>query len=95
MIFGENPFFTNRLLVKEFHLENEAETDESVLSKSIGTEIDWIQGKNVMKSMCVRRQRNKRKSSSNLNLIVQELVKPELFVSSMTDSLSSISLIPT
>lgn len=60
MTFAENPFFSDRQLTKEFELEDEPETNESVLVRTTGTEISWRQGRNVTKKTVTKRQRNKK-----------------------------------
>jgi len=44
--FKENPFFTNNVLVKEFHISDEASELEGSASKS--TEITWKPGKSLV-----------------------------------------------
>lgn len=59
--FSPNEFFTNTVLSKVYHLENsEDDVDESVLTKTEGTTIDWLPGKNVTEKRITRKQRNKR-----------------------------------
>jgi nucleosome assembly protein 1-like 1 len=43
--FGPNPFFSNATLSKSFSLTREA--DDTVASKSVGTSVDWKEGKNL------------------------------------------------
>eukprot|EP00882_Tetradesmus_deserticola_P000413 GHRQ01000454.1.p1 GENE.GHRQ01000454.1~~GHRQ01000454.1.p1 ORF type:complete len:340 (+),score=180.22 GHRQ01000454.1:220-1239(+) len=42
--FKENPYFTNTVLTKSYHMLDD---DEPVLERSEGTEIDWKAGKNI------------------------------------------------
>lgn len=42
--FKENPYFTNTVLTKSYHMLDD---DEPVLERSEGTEIDWKPGKNI------------------------------------------------
>ncbi len=42
--FKENPYFTNTVLTKTYHLLDDG---EPVLERSEGTEIDWKAGKNI------------------------------------------------
>eukprot|EP01056_Protomagalhaensia_sp_Gyna25_P005742 Protomagalhaensia_sp_Gyna_25__5741@NODE_829_length_2540_cov_324_240704_g653_i0_p1_GENE_NODE_829_length_2540_cov_324_240704_g653_i0NODE_829_length_2540_cov_324_240704_g653_i0_p1_ORF_typecomplete_len364_score65_04NAP/PF00956_18/7_6e48_NODE_829_length_2540_cov_324_240704_g653_i014082499 len=58
--FADNPFFSNKELVKKFGLEQDPETFESILTKSIGTKIDWKPGKDVTVKTVTKQQRNKR-----------------------------------
>eukprot|EP01057_Protomagalhaensia_wolfi_P004981 Protomagalhaensia_wolfi_Nauph_80__4980@NODE_525_length_2379_cov_81_206838_g391_i0_p2_GENE_NODE_525_length_2379_cov_81_206838_g391_i0NODE_525_length_2379_cov_81_206838_g391_i0_p2_ORF_typecomplete_len340_score77_73NAP/PF00956_18/4_9e52_NODE_525_length_2379_cov_81_206838_g391_i01161135 len=58
--FADNPFFGNKELVKKFGLEQDPETFESILTKSIGTKIDWKPGKDVTVKTVTKQQRNKR-----------------------------------
>lgn len=54
--FAENPFFTNTLLTKTYHLVDE---DEVVLDKSEGCEIEWKAGKNLTVKVTTKKQKAK------------------------------------
>eukprot|EP01055_Gregarina_sp_Pseudo9_P005234 Gregarina_sp_Pseudo_9__5233@NODE_589_length_2542_cov_104_537755_g555_i0_p2_GENE_NODE_589_length_2542_cov_104_537755_g555_i0NODE_589_length_2542_cov_104_537755_g555_i0_p2_ORF_typecomplete_len350_score74_26NAP/PF00956_18/4_3e52_NODE_589_length_2542_cov_104_537755_g555_i0621111 len=58
--FAENPFFTNRELTKKFGLEQDPGTFESILTRSVGSKIDWKPGKDVTIKSVTKRQKNKR-----------------------------------
>lgn len=66
MQFRENPFFSNKVLTKEFELEDDSEMDESVLTRAVGTSIDWFPGKNVLKKIVAKKQRNRRTGEQRL-----------------------------
>ncbi|KAH7302150.1 hypothetical protein KP509_23G058600 [Ceratopteris richardii] len=43
-LFDSNPFFKNSVLTKTYHM---IEEDEPILERAIGTEIEWLPGKNL------------------------------------------------
>ncbi|OEH79391.1 nucleosome assembly [Cyclospora cayetanensis] len=54
--FSENPFFSNQVLSKEFLMRPEG--DDLVVSKTIGTDIQWKEGMDLTKSIRISKQRN-------------------------------------
>eukprot|EP00244_Chara_vulgaris_P007151 TRINITY_DN267_c0_g1_i1.p1 TRINITY_DN267_c0_g1~~TRINITY_DN267_c0_g1_i1.p1 ORF type:complete len:369 (+),score=102.86 TRINITY_DN267_c0_g1_i1:335-1441(+) len=55
-LFNENPYFSNSVLSKTYHM---IEEDEPVLEKSEGTEIDWLAGKNLCVKVMQKRTAKK------------------------------------
>ena len=76
--FAPNGFFTNRVLTKTYHLERvEADDEESVLTRTEGTEIQWTSlENNVTKKAVTRRQRNRR---TNQTRTITEVVDDNSF----------------
>eukprot|EP01055_Gregarina_sp_Pseudo9_P005235 Gregarina_sp_Pseudo_9__5234@NODE_589_length_2542_cov_104_537755_g555_i0_p1_GENE_NODE_589_length_2542_cov_104_537755_g555_i0NODE_589_length_2542_cov_104_537755_g555_i0_p1_ORF_typecomplete_len401_score120_69NAP/PF00956_18/3_1e54RPC/PF03428_13/0_036_NODE_589_length_2542_cov_104_537755_g555_i012672469 len=58
--FAENPFFQNSELTKTFKLEIEGETQDPILLRSIGTTIQWKDGRDITTKTVTKRQKNKR-----------------------------------
>lgn len=46
--FRENPFFTNELLEKTYHIENKSDSEEVVCESVDSTEIHWKEGRNLI-----------------------------------------------
>ena len=53
--FTENEFFSNTTLSKNFFME-----EENVLQKTVGTAIEWKEGKNILKKKVKKKQKNKK-----------------------------------
>jgi len=47
--FRENPFFSNELLEKTYHIENKPDSEEVVCESVDSTEIHWKEGRNLIK----------------------------------------------
>eukprot|EP00824_Muranothrix_gubernata_P026411 TRINITY_DN925_c0_g1_i2.p1 TRINITY_DN925_c0_g1~~TRINITY_DN925_c0_g1_i2.p1 ORF type:complete len:454 (-),score=143.83 TRINITY_DN925_c0_g1_i2:47-1387(-) len=54
--FDENPFFTNNVIKKTYHMSSE---DDDVLERAEGTKIDWKPGKNLTVKLLKKKQRGK------------------------------------
>lgn len=65
--FGENPFFTNEILTKTYHLIDE---DELVLDHAEGCTIDWKAGKNL--TVEVKKKQQKAKKGKQTRTITKE-----------------------
>eukprot|EP01054_Gregarina_sp_Poly1_P001938 Gregarina_sp_Poly_1__1937@NODE_1507_length_3975_cov_121_789150_g999_i0_p2_GENE_NODE_1507_length_3975_cov_121_789150_g999_i0NODE_1507_length_3975_cov_121_789150_g999_i0_p2_ORF_typecomplete_len244_score40_56NAP/PF00956_18/2_3e35_NODE_1507_length_3975_cov_121_789150_g999_i05431274 len=72
--FAENPFFTNTELTKKFGLEQDPGTFESILTKSIGTKIDWKPGKDVTVKTVTKRQKNKSKPDQDHAILLSHFI---------------------
>jgi len=66
--FNENPYFENKVLTKEFHLGNigngTAAGNETEVPSSKSTQIQWKEGKNLLKQLLLKPFNNKRKRNS-------------------------------
>jgi len=58
--FDENPYFTNKVLTKDFHLGTSFNSDSEGPS-STSTSIQWKEGKNLLKQLLSKPYNNKKK----------------------------------
>ncbi|KAK7291834.1 hypothetical protein RIF29_07290 [Crotalaria pallida] len=63
--FDSNPYFTNSVLTKTYHMVDE---DEPVLEKAIGTEIQWHPGKSLTQKVLKKKPK---KGSKNAKPIIK------------------------
>eukprot|EP00917_Polyrhabdina_sp_WS-2016_P027810 GHVP01059383.1.p1 GENE.GHVP01059383.1~~GHVP01059383.1.p1 ORF type:complete len:292 (+),score=65.11 GHVP01059383.1:26-877(+) len=73
--FVENPYFTNVLLSKTYEMERDEEGD-CVLVRTIGTTINWTEGKDVTKKIVTRKQKHKK---TNKTRTFQDEVESDSF----------------
>jgi len=59
--FSENPFFTNKVLTKTYHYEEDPETGEESGTTLEGTPIDWKQGKDLTVKLVKKKIKQKGK----------------------------------
>ncbi|XP_034112726.2 protein SET isoform X1 [Drosophila nasuta] len=62
--FDENPYFENKILTKEFHL-NSAASENGDWPASTSTPIEWKEGKNLLKQLLTKPYTNKKKRNSD------------------------------
>eukprot|EP00993_Chasmostoma_nieuportense_P001403 NODE_2289_length_1219_cov_112.790293_g2177_i0.p1 GENE.NODE_2289_length_1219_cov_112.790293_g2177_i0~~NODE_2289_length_1219_cov_112.790293_g2177_i0.p1 ORF type:complete len:393 (+),score=118.10 NODE_2289_length_1219_cov_112.790293_g2177_i0:63-1181(+) len=65
--FDENPFFTNTILLKTYHLLDE---DEILLDKAEGCAIDWKAGQNL--TIVLKKKKQKGKGGKNGRTVTKE-----------------------
>lgn len=75
--FSSNEYFDNPILSKTYHLERaEDDDEESVLTKTEGTKVEWKTGRNVTEKTITRKQRNKR---TNQTRTITEVLEDNSF----------------
>eukprot|EP00914_Ancora_sagittata_P031247 GHVO01063196.1.p1 GENE.GHVO01063196.1~~GHVO01063196.1.p1 ORF type:complete len:318 (-),score=68.18 GHVO01063196.1:83-1009(-) len=57
--FSTNPYFENKILTKTYNMDKD-DSGDSVLSNTLGTEIQWRPGKDTTKKKVTKKQRHKR-----------------------------------
>ncbi|XP_016932133.3 protein SET [Drosophila suzukii] len=62
--FDENPYFENKVLTKEFHLNSAAASENGDWPASTSTPIKWKEGKNLLKLLLTKPYGNKKKRNS-------------------------------
>ncbi|KAH8354049.1 hypothetical protein KR067_008499, partial [Drosophila pandora] len=62
--FDENPYFENKVLTKEFHLNSAAASENGDWPASTSTPINWKEGKNLLKQLLTKPYVNKKKRHS-------------------------------
>ncbi|XP_017035753.1 protein SET isoform X2 [Drosophila kikkawai] len=62
--FDENPYFENKVLTKEFHLNSAAASENGEWPASTSTPIKWKEGKNLLKQLLTKPYGNKKKRNS-------------------------------
>jgi hypothetical protein len=83
--FSENEYFTNKVLSKSFEHITQRDKDypfkyETVmLYKSIGTQIDWKEGKNVTVKITKKKQTNKN-DPKNSRIVIKEEKQDSFFM---------------
>jgi len=81
--FSSNPFFTNKVLSKQYKLVSEPDESEPFsfegpeIVSSIGCSIDWCKGKNVTVKVVKKRQKHKNKGT--LRTVSKELPADSFF----------------
>jgi nucleosome assembly protein 1-like 1 len=79
-LFAENPFFTNRSLIKTYEVQSLLTNEEPVLEKVIGTEIDWKKGKNLAFEEKQKKQRAKKgKNKGTVRYVTEKVKVPSFF----------------
>jgi nucleosome assembly protein 1-like 1 len=63
--FAENPFFTNKVLTKTYHMTEDMGGDDLLLDHADGTKIEWKAGKNLTVEMKTKKQRRKGRGGAN------------------------------
>ncbi|XP_057431520.1 nucleosome assembly protein 1;3-like [Lotus japonicus] len=58
--FDSNPYFSNSVLTKTYHMIDE---DEPILEKAIGTEIEWYPGKNLTEKVLKKKPKKGAKNA--------------------------------
>ncbi|CAM6035962.1 unnamed protein product [Sphagnum compactum] len=58
--FDTNPYFKNPMLSKTYHM---IEDDEPILERAVGTEIEWIPGKNLTTKVLKKKPKNGAKNT--------------------------------
>ena len=62
-VFGENPYFSDKVLTKTYLLDPDDE--DECLSKAIGSNIAWKEGKSTCVRMNTKTQKKKGKTRNN------------------------------
>jgi len=76
--FAENPYFTDKELVKCYHMDQEDEDDDDVLDHATGCSINWKSAEN--KLTCVLKKRKQRKKgSAEVRIVTKEEKCPSFF----------------
>jgi len=77
--FGENEFFTNKVLTKTYYLQNNVGTeyDDLIYTKAEGTTIDWKKDKNLTVRTETKKQRHK--GSKKTRVVKREVPTPSFF----------------
>eukprot|EP01147_Barroeca_monosierra_P002187 gene2187-5203_t len=85
-VFSENPFFTNRELRKTYHLDHNQSADEElvymgpIFQKTVGTQIQWKNGKDVTVKVIKKKQRKSRGNNPGQTRTVnKEIARPSFF----------------
>ncbi|GLJ54347.1 hypothetical protein SUGI_1166630 [Cryptomeria japonica] len=66
--FNENPYFKNSVLAKIYYMEDE---NEPILERAVGTEIDWLPGKNLTRKVMKKKPKKGAKNAKPVTKIEQ------------------------
>lgn len=66
--FNENPYFKNRVLTKTYYMEDE---NEPILERAVGTEIEWLPGKNLTRKVMKKKPKKGAKNAKPVTKIEQ------------------------
>jgi nucleosome assembly protein 1-like 1 len=74
-----NPYFTNKVLTKTYHVPNLLVSDEPRLQQVMGCDIDWKDGKCLTFKTIKKKQRGKGKHSGQIRTISKQEHKDSFF----------------
>ncbi|KAI2512827.1 hypothetical protein MHU86_1616 [Fragilaria crotonensis] len=75
----QNPYFTNPMLTKTYHVPNLLLADEPILKNVLGCDIDWKEGKSLTYRTTKKKQRGKGKHSGQIRTVAKKERKDSFF----------------
>jgi len=78
--FAENPYFDNKCLTKTYEVGTLLSSEEPILEKVLGTEIQWKKGQNLAFEEKQKKQRAKKgKNKGTVRYVTEKTKRPSFF----------------